>query len=189
MMYEQSQRTLQAELEKEHKEIVQNIELLEEVRHRFLFPAGRILYRALLGSGGLITLLKEAAEAGMRAVAELETELPHDVQAFLDRIIEVARISDKGIDEMIWSSQLGFLRTVEAIVSSARRIREQWAASCAAAPVSALPAGLAAIAVHLEEHWKELFTEADALGSPYQEGPLRLLDWLEPMAQWARGNR
>ena len=90
---------------------------------------------------------------------------------------------------MIWSSQLGFLRTVEAVIGSNRRIRDQWAASQAAAPISDLPAGLAAIAAHLEEHWNELFTEADALGSPFQEGPLRLLDWLEPMAQWARGAR
>ena len=141
---------------------------LQEVRHRFTFPAGRVLYRTVLGPGGLLTVLGKTADAGLQAVAELETDLPQDVQGFLDRAIEVARNLDRGIDEMIWSRQLGFLRTVEAVISSSRRIREQWAASQAAAPISDLPAGLAAIAAHLEEHWKELFTEADALGSPFQ---------------------
>ena len=188
MMYEQSRRSLLAGLEKEREEILHNIQRLKEVRHRFTFPAGRVLYRNLLGPGGLLTVLGETAGAGLRAVAELEADLPQDVQGFLDRIIDVARNSDRGIDEMIWSSQLGFLRTVEAVISSGRRIREQWAAA-QAPPVSGLPAGLAAIAGHLEEHWKELFTEADALGSPFQEGPLHLLDWLELMAEWARGTR
>ena len=187
--YEQSRRSLQAGLEKEREEILQNIERLKEVRHRFTFPACCVLYRNLLAPGGLLTVLGETAGTGLRAVAELEADLPQDVQAFLDRIIDVARSSDRGIDEMIWSSQLGFLRTVEAVISSSRRIREQWAASRTAAPISGLPAGLATIAAHLEEHWKELFTEADALGSPFQEGPLRLLDLLEPVVQWARDTR
>ena len=189
IMYEQSRRSLLAGLEKEREEILENMKRLQEVRHRFTFPAGRVLYRTVLGPGGLLTVLGKTADAGLQAVAELETDLPQDVQGFLDRAIEVARNLDRGIDEMIWSRQLGFLRTVEAVISSSRRIREQWAASQAAAPISDLPAGLAAIAAHLEEHWKELFTEADALGSPFQEGPLHLLDWLEPMAQWARDTR
>ena len=81
MMYEQSRRSLLAGLEKEREEILRNINRLKEVRHRFRFPAGRVMYRTLLGPGGLLTVLGETADAGLRAVAELEVDLPETFRA------------------------------------------------------------------------------------------------------------
>jgi len=45
------------------------------------------------------------------------------------------------------------------------------------------------IAQKVADEWDQLFTEADALGTPFREGPLHLLTWLEPMAAWARGHK
>lgn len=188
VVHEQARLSQLAGLERERGELVEKIDRLEAIRSRFSFREGRPLYHELLAPQGLLTVIRAAAREGLPAVAGLKIDLPGDVQDYLDRLIHREKAVDVRIEGMIWSDQLGFLRTIESIVASCRRIREQLDTTQVVL-FDDLPPGQAAIAKHVEQHWEELFTEADSLGSSLRAAPLELMAWLEPVVAWARGRR
>jgi hypothetical protein len=183
VLHEQSRRSSMAELEAERAHILDLVARIEQLRTRFLFPAGRVLYRELLAPEGLLTRVKAAAGTDLKAVAALGPSIPDDVRVYLDKFISL----DHDAPAMVWSRQLGWLRSMEEIVSGVLRISPEALAQTGAGPVVELPAGQAAIATHLAANWDRLFSEADGLGAPWRHPPLALMDHLEPVVVWARG--
>lgn len=118
VLHEQTRLSVVAELEAERAHILELVAKIEQIRYRFAFPAGRVLYADLFSPGGLLTRVQTAAGTDLEAVAALHPSLPGDVRGYLDRIISQAA----NVDPMVWSSQLGWLRNVEEIISACRRI-------------------------------------------------------------------
>lgn len=181
-LHEQARLSLLTKLETERAHILELVTKIERVRVRFRFPAGQVLYQELFARDGLLTRVKAAASADLSAVVALRPDLPDDVLGYLDRVVKLADVDDP----MIWSSQLGWLRNIEDIVSTCRRVGAHALDQSDVRRINELPPGQAAIARHLAEHWDSLFSEADGLGSPWRQPLLALMDRLEPVVDWAR---
>ena len=183
VLNEQARRDLLDEIENGRRRLVDLVERLAQLRNRFTFPAGRVLYRELFSPHGLLTTVLAAAKTGADQVAALSPTLPGDVQRYLDRIIE--RVPDA--PAMVWSSQLGWLRTVEDVVGTCSRLAALIARRSNDGRAIILGTGQAVIARHMAGSWDQMFSEADGLGWPWRHPLLALMDALEPVVLWARG--
>jgi hypothetical protein len=182
-LHEQTRLSMVAKLEAERMRILELVAKIEQVRTRFLFPAGRVLYGRLFAPDGLLSHVKAAANTDLEAVAALGPSLPADVRVYLNRLISQA----SNVEPMIWSKQPGWLRNIEEIVSTCRQIGPEALARSSVRPAADLPPGQAAIAKHLAADWDRLFSEADSLGPPWRYPLLTLMDHMEPVVTWAMG--